>query len=66
MYDGGGIGDMDGDSSGSVGTEDLWKNKVEPVLVLFPNSYSELELISVGTSSTLFIYLTLSTNYLYY
>jgi len=38
------------DSGGSVGGEDVYKGRVEPVLVSPSDSYSELESISVDIS----------------
>jgi len=46
------------DSDGSVGGENVYKGRVEPVLVSLSNSYSELESISVDISG-LFSYFTL-------
>ena len=42
----------------------MYRRRAEPVLVSPSDSYSELDSISIRASSTLFIYLTLSTNYL--
>jgi len=35
------MGEGDDDCSGSVGSEDMYKERVEPVLVLLSDSYSE-------------------------
>ena len=44
----------------------LYTEKVDPILNSPSNSYSLLDSILVRASSTLLIYLTLSTNYLCY
>jgi len=53
-------------SGGSVGGNEVYNGRVEPVLVSLSNLYSELNLIPIRASSTLLIYLTLFTDYLCY
>jgi len=56
---------MDDDEiGGGIGSEDVYRDKAEPVLVSPSESYFKLESISVSASSTLLICLILSTNYL--
>jgi len=56
---------MDDDEiGGGIGSEDVYRDKAEPVLVFPSESYFKLESISVSASSTLLICLILSTNYL--
>jgi len=56
------------DDGGADGVEDeeIYKDRIELVLVSFSDSYSELDLISVDASSTLLDYLILFTDYLTY
>jgi len=55
------------EGGGSMGGENVYNSKREKlVLALLSESYSELDVISVDTSSTLLVYLTLFTDYLYY
>ena len=59
------VGNNEGGSS--IGEKDVYNSKREKlVLALLSESYSELNAISVDTSSTLLVYLTLFTDYLYY
>ena len=54
----------DNEIEGGIGSEDVYRDKVELVLVSPSKSYSKLESILVSASSTLFVCLILSTNYL--
>ena len=54
----------DNEIGGGIGSEDVYRDKAEPVLVSPSESYSKLESILVSASSTLFVCLILSTNYL--
>jgi len=59
------VGNNEGGSS--IGEEEVYNSKREKlVLALLSESYSELNAISVDTSSTLLVYLILFTDYLYY
>ena len=61
------IGDGDNESNDGIGEEDIHKDKEEKlVLALLSELYSELNAILVGTSSTLLVCFTLSTDYLNY
>jgi len=53
------VGEIDDDDSGD-------KGRVELVLILLSDLYSELNSILVEASSTFLVYLTLSTDYLAY
>jgi len=66
LYNGGEIGKSDNNSSSRIGSDKLYKRKAEPMLNSSSDSYSLLNSILVKASSTLFIHLTLSTNYLIY
>jgi len=46
--------------------KDVYRERMELVLVSLSELYSELESISVGVSNTLLVYLILSTDYLNY
>ena len=53
--------------TGGMGGKDIYKSKrKELVLASLSGSYSELDAISIDTSSTLLVYLILFTDYLYY
>ena len=57
----------DDESSGGIGEKDIYNSKREKlVLASLSESYSELDAISIDTSSTLLVYLTLFTDYLCY
>ena len=57
-----GIGE---DESGEeVGSDEVYKDKAEPVLASSLDLYSELDSISVGASSTLLVCFILSTDHL--
>ena len=61
------IGNDDDDIGDEIRSDNIYKGRrKELVLASFSESYSELDVISVGTSSTLLVYLTSSTNYLIY
>ena len=51
------------DGSSGVEGKDVYRRRVELVLVSLSELYSELESILVGTRSTLLVYLTPSTDY---
>ena len=54
----------DNKSDGNISSRVRFAKRVELVLVSLSNLYSELDLILVEASSTLFIYLILFTDYL--
>ena len=61
MYGGGGnIGDSIGDIGSRVGSSKEYREKVDLVLNLLSNLYSELDSILVGASSTFLVHFTLS------
>ena len=58
--------DSSSKGGGRVDGREYWAERVEPVLVLLSNSYSELKSISVEVSATILVHFTLSTDYLNY
>jgi len=58
------IGVSEDEIEGSVDDDEVYKSRAELVLISFSDSYSKLNSILVGVSSTFLIHLTLSTNYL--
>ena len=61
------ISDDDDDIGDEIRSDNIYKDRrKELVLASFSESYSELDVISVGISSTLLVHLTSSTNYLIY
>ena len=55
------------DKDGGVGSGNWWAKRTDPALDLVSDSYSELDIVfSIRVSSTLLVYLILSTNYLIY
>ena len=52
------------ESGGEVGSDEVYKDKTEPVLASPLDLYSELDSISVGASSTLLVCFILSTDHL--
>jgi len=66
LYGGDEIGKNNDDSSGSIDSNELYKEKVEPVLDSFSDLYLLLDSILVRASSTLLVHLTLFTDYLIY
>ena len=55
------------ESDGGMGGKDIYNGKrKELILASLSESYSELDAISIDTSSTLLVYLILFNDYLYY
>ena len=55
---------MDDSSTDGVEDEEIYKDRIELVLVFFSDSYYKFDLISVDTSSILLVYFILFTGYL--
>jgi len=66
LYGSGEIGKSNDDSGGGVDSNELYKEKVEPVLDSFSDLYLLLDSILVRASGTLLAHLTLFTDYLIY
>ena len=66
MVDSKSDGDDNGMRDSGVGNGDWWEEKLDLALNLLSNLYSKLDIILVGASDTLLIYLTLFTDYLNY
>ena len=64
---GGVIDDSDNDGGGGVGGNDMYRERVKPMLVLLSNSYSELDEILVSGSRPFFYpaYTVLLTTFYY-
>ena len=57
---------MDNGSTDGVEDEEIYKDRIELVLVFFSDSYYKFDLISVDASSILLVYFILFTGYLTY